>query len=72
METQTCLTETSKDSLYKCKITSHLDSRMPNAQNPYYCEDHTCTISHAEDVGIEPILFVSEWEVYIYSLKVGA
>lgn len=73
IETQsTCLTGTSKDSQCKCKTTSHLDSWMPNTQNPFYSKDHTCGFSHAEDVDIKQILFVSEREVYIYSLKVGA
>ncbi len=68
----TCLTGTSKDSQHKCKITSYLDSWMPNASNPYYSKDHLCRFCSAEAVVTKQILFVSVRQVYIYSLKVGA
>lgn len=74
MESQsTCLIGTSKDSQYKCKITSHLDSWMPNTWNLWNCTDHvTVRIHPAKAVETKQILFFSKRKVYIYSLIAGA
>lgn len=56
----TCLTGTSKDSQYKCEITSHLDSWVPNTSNPHYGKDHMRSFSRAGAVETKLILFVSE------------
>lgn len=67
METQsTCLTGTRKGSQYKCKIRSHLDNWMQNTHQRVQIQ------SAAEAVETKQILFVSEQEVYIYSLKLEA
>lgn len=61
LETQsTCLTGTSKDSQFKCEITSHLDSWVPNTSNPHYGKDHMRSFSRAGAVETKLILFVSE------------